>query len=294
MKQLKPNFFIIGAPKCGTTSLSVYLSEHQEIVMSHPKEPHYFSTDIENGRMTDQSKYLACFAQDKTPIAVGDASTLYLYSKDAIQNILEFNPNAKFIVMLRKPIDIVLSFHQVALNYFGETETNLETAWDLQIDRQNGKKIPKGCPDPQLLLYGEIAKLGAQVKRLTDQVKPDQVKFIYFDEFVSKTDKVYWSVLEFLKVNKNHTPNFENHNPTRRIKFNKLTKIVNQAVGLKKAVGIKKQFGVAKKIHTVNVKGSPPKQMSRTLKTTMNVYFEKDIQLLSDLMDKNLSDWSNQ
>jgi hypothetical protein len=262
--------------------------------MSHPKEPHYFSTDIENGRMTDQSKYLACFAQDKTPIAVGDASTLYLYSKDAIQNILEFNANAKFIVMLRKPIDIVLSFHQVALNYFGETETNLEIAWDLQIDRQNGKQIPKGCPDPQLLMYGEIAKLGTQVKRLNDQVKPDQVKFIYFDEFVNKTDKVYCSVLEFLKVNKNHTPNFKNHNPTRRIKFNKLTKIVNQAVGLKKAVGIKKQFGVAKKLHTVNIKGGPPKQMSRTLKTTMNVYFEKDIQLLSDLMNKNLSDWGNQ
>ena len=294
MKQLKPNFFIIGAPKCGTTSLSVYLSEHREIVMSHPKEPHYFSTDIENGRMTDQSQYLACFVQDKTPIAVGDASTLYLYSKDAIQNILEFNPNAKFIVMLRKPIDIVLSFHQVALNYFGETETNLETAWDLQIDRQNGKQIPKGCPDPQLLMYGEIAKLGAQVKRLTDQVRPDQIKFIYFDEFVNKTDKIYCSVLEFLKVNKNHTPNFENHNPTRRIKFNKLTKIVNQAVGLKKAVGIKKQFGVAKKIHTVNVKGGSPKQMNRTLKTTMNEYFENDIQLLSDLMNKNLSDWSNQ
>jgi hypothetical protein len=196
--------------------------------------------------------------------------------------------------MLRKPIDIVLSFHQVALNYFGETETSLETAWDLQNIRQNGKQIPKGCPDPQLLLYGEIAKLGAQVKRLTDQVRPDQIKFIYFDEFINKTGKTYCSVLEFLKVNKNHTPSFENHNPTRRIKFNQLTKIVNQAVGLKKAVGIKKQFGVAKKIHTINVKGEPPKQMSRTLKTTMNVYFEKDIQLLSDLMNKNLSDWSNQ
>ena len=294
MKHMKPNFFIIGAPKCGTTSLSVYLSEHPEVVMSHPKEPHYFSTDIENGRMMDQSAYLACFAQDKPPLAVGEASTLYLYSKDAIQNILEFNPNAKFIVMLRKPIDIVLSFHQVALNYFGETETNLETAWDLQIVRQNGKQIPKGCPDPQLLMYGEIAKLGAQVKRLTDQVKQDQIKFIYFDEFVNKTDKVYCSVLEFLKVNKNHTPSFENHNPTRPIKFNKLTKIVNQAVGLKKTVGIKKQFGVAKNIHTVNVKEGSPKQMNRALKTIMNVYFEKDIKLLSDLMNKNLSDWSNQ
>jgi len=291
---MKPNFFIIGAPKCGTTSLSVYLSAHPEVVISHPKEPHYFSTDIENGRMTDQSIYLACFAQDKTPIAVGEASTLYLYSKDAIQNILEFNPNAKFIVMLRKPIDIVLSFHQVALNYFGETETNLETAWDLQIVRQNGKQIPKGCPDPQLLMYGEIAKLGVQVKRLTDQVKQDQIKFIYFDEFVNNTDKVYCSVLEFLKVNKNHNPSFANHNPTRPIKFNKLTKIVNQAVGLKKKVGIKKKFGVAKKIHTVNVKEGSPKQMNRALKTIMNVYFEKDIQLLSDLMNKNLSDWSNQ
>jgi len=129
---------------------------------------------------------------------------------------------------------------------------------------------------------------------LTDQVKPDQVKFIYFEEFVNKTDKVYCSVLEFLKVNKNHIPNFENHNPTRRIKFNKLTTIVNQAVGLKKAVGIKKQFGVAKKIHTINIKGGLPKQVSRTLKTTMNIYFEKDIQLLSDLMNKNLSDWGNQ
>ena len=294
MKHMKPNFFIIGAPKCGTTSLSVYLSAHPEVVISHPKEPHYFSTDIENGRMTDQSIYLACFAQDKTPIAVGEASTLYLYSKDAIQNILEFNPNAKFIVMLRKPIDIVLSFHQVALNYFGETETNLETAWDLQIVRQNGKQIPKGCPDPQLLMYGEIAKLGVQVKRLTDQVKQDQIKFIYFDEFVNNTDKVYCSVLEFLKVNKNHNPSFANHNPTRPIKFNKLTKIVNQAVGLKKKVGIKKKFGVAKKIHTVNVKEGSPKQMNRALKTIMNVYFEKDIQLLSDLMNKNLSDWSNQ
>ena len=294
MEKLKPNFFIIGAPKCGTTSLSVYLSEHREIVMSHPKEPHYFSTDIENGRMTDQSKYLACFAQNKTPIAIGDASTLYLYSKDAIQNILKFNPNAKFIVMLRKPIDIVLSFHQVALNYFGETETNLETAWDLQIDRKNGEKIPQGCPDHQLLLYGEIAKLGLQVKRLTDYVNWDQIKFIYFDEFVNKTDKVYCSVLEFLNTNKNHTPSFENHNPTRQIKFTKLTKFVNHAVGLKKAVGIKKQFGVAKMIHTANVKERPPKQMSQTLKTRMNIYFEKDIQLLSGLMNKNLSDWGNQ
>ena len=61
MKNLKPNFFIVGAPKCGTTSLSVYLSQHPEILISDPKEPHHFSTDIENGGIRDLSKYLTCF-----------------------------------------------------------------------------------------------------------------------------------------------------------------------------------------------------------------------------------------
>ena len=190
MNQLTPNFFIIGAPKCGTTSLSIYLAEHPNVVMSLPKEPHYFSTDIENGRITDQSKYLACFSANQNSSAIGDASTLYLYSKVAINNILAFNKDAKFIVMLRNPTEVAFSFHQLALKIFSETETNFEKAWYLQTERAIGNHVPKGCPDLKLLLYGEIAKFGFQVDTLLSKVNRHKVHFIYFDDFINKTDKI--------------------------------------------------------------------------------------------------------
>ena len=112
----KPTFFIIGAPKCGTTSLHTYLNSHSQITMSHPKEPHYFSTDIENGGIRNKEKYEDCFSHsDGNAVAVGESSTLYLYSKVAVQNICKYNKDAKFITMIRNPIEIARSFHQVAL-----------------------------------------------------------------------------------------------------------------------------------------------------------------------------------
>ena len=292
MKQLKPNFFIIGAPKCGTTSLSVYLSEHREIVMSHPKEPHYFSTDIENGRMTDQSKYLACFAQDKTPIAVGEASTLYLYSKDAIQNILEFNPKAKLIVMLRNPTEVAFSFHQLALKIFSETETNFEKAWYLQTERAIGNHVPNGCPDFKLLLYGEIAKFGFQVDRLLSKVNRHKVHFIYFDDFINKTDKIIQNVFNFLELTPNLQIDYQIHNKTKRIKYPQFTKMVNIALGVKKSLGIKSTFGIADRIHNKNITDETPKQLSSSTLRVLADYFENDIQTLSNLLNKDFSKWN--
>ena len=48
MEDVIPNLFIIGAPKSGTTSLYQYLKSHPNIFMCTPKEPHYFSDDINN------------------------------------------------------------------------------------------------------------------------------------------------------------------------------------------------------------------------------------------------------
>ncbi|MCH9035408.1 MAG: sulfotransferase [Planctomycetes bacterium] len=42
----KPDFFIVGAPKCGTTSLYEYLRQHPEVFMSRIKEPHFFGRDL--------------------------------------------------------------------------------------------------------------------------------------------------------------------------------------------------------------------------------------------------------
>ncbi len=136
-----PNFFIVGAPKAGTTSLYHYLDQHPEIYMSAIKEPHYFAAEIreencdpnlrrrmahENrglrdflsgpmrekrfgGIVADWEEYVRLFANATDKSAVGEASVCYLWSPTAAARIAEKIPDAKILVMLRDPADRAFS-----------------------------------------------------------------------------------------------------------------------------------------------------------------------------------------
>src|SRR6185312_16840962 len=100
-----PNFFIIGAPKCGTTALSEYLRRHPNIGFSEQKEPHYFNDDFSSRHIYSLDEYMKCFASNSADkVAIGEASVFYLSSRSAVRNILQHMPDAKFIVMLRDPV----------------------------------------------------------------------------------------------------------------------------------------------------------------------------------------------
>ena len=292
MALLKPNFFIIGAPKCGTTSLHKYLSSHSQVTMSYPKEPHYFSTDIENGGIRNKDEYLDCFAHcNKKTLAIGDSSTLYLYSKVAVQNIYKYDKESKFIVMVRNPIEIARSFHQVALKTFGEIETNFQKAWLLEEDRKVGKKIPKGCIDQQLILYGNIAKIGQQIERLLSHISSENIHFILYDDFKDSTKSEYIKVLKFLKVNKEIPNIFSSYNVSHKIKNETVTKLTNYASAIKKNLEIKTKFNVANKIHKANITRQPLDELPINFLLRMDKFFDYDINLLSRLIKKDLSKW---
>ena len=292
MTSLKPTFFIIGAPKCGTTSLHHYLSSHPQITMSVPKEPHYFSTDIKNGGIRDKEEYLGCFSHgDKKTVAIGESSTLYLYSKVAVQNIYDFNKKSKFIVMVRNPIEIAQSFHQVALKVFGETETNFQKAWHLEQNRKAGKKIPKGCIDRQLILYGNIAKIGRQIERFISYIAPENIHFIVYDDFKNFTKHEYIKVLKFLKLNNEVPVNFPLHNKSRKIASGTVTKLTNYASFLKMKHNIKTRFNIANKIHHINVTDQPLDQLPKHFLLKMDKFFEYDVNLISQFIKKDLSKW---
>jgi len=292
MSSLKPNFFIIGAPKCGTTSLHHYLNGHSQITMSVPKEPHYFSTDINNGGIRNREEYLGCFSHgDSKTVAIGESSTLYLYSRLAVKKIYDYNKNSKFIVMVRNPIEIAQSFHQVALKVFGETETNFQKAWFLEKNRKAGEKVPKGCIDRQLILYGNIAKIGQQIERLASYVSLKNIHFIIYEDFKNFTKNEYIKVLKFLKLNNEVPKKFPLHNKSRRIKSETVTKLTNYASFLKKKLNVKTRFNVANKIHKVNVSDQPLDKLPKCLLLKMDKYFEHDINLISQFVKKDLSDW---
>ncbi len=136
----KPNVFLIGAPKCGTSSLYTYLRGHPQIFMSYFKEPHYFCTDFPGlRRFPSEAEYLSLFEEaTRRHSLIGEASSRYLYSVEAVAGIERFAKDARYIVMLRNPVDLVYSLHGQLVYQYTESERDFETAWRLQDLRLGG------------------------------------------------------------------------------------------------------------------------------------------------------------
>lgn len=100
-----PNFLLIGATKCATTSLWALLKEHPQVFMCHPKEPQFFSNPEYYARGLDW--YESLFAHANDALAVGEASANYansLYSESAARRIYQLLPGARLIYCVRHPL----------------------------------------------------------------------------------------------------------------------------------------------------------------------------------------------
>jgi hypothetical protein len=188
-----PDFFIVGAPKCGTTSLASYLRTHPKIYMSAIKEPNYFCFDVPGLRDTyDRPEtYGRLFARARPEQLCGEASTAYLFSREAVPAILSANPAAKIIVMVRNPIDMVVSHHSQKLYTLEENEPDPERAWRLSPARAKGEMVGSRCRAPKYLDYQSIGRLGEQVSRLEALVPKDQLLVIVFDDLRADPRRVY-------------------------------------------------------------------------------------------------------
>jgi hypothetical protein len=299
----RPNFFIAGAPRCGTTALYSYLSEHPDIFMSEVKELNYFAFDFPNvQKITFKSEldYLKVF-EKANHLAIGEASPFYLYSQVAFTNIRKFNPKAKIILTLRSPINFVQSFHQLNLSLLREDEENLEKAWELQDQRRQGKQIPASCRQPEMILYGELGLFGKYVERLLAIFPRDQVLIIIFEDFARHPQEIYEKILAFIGVPSDGRTEFPPVNSNFSNKSKLLAKIFHPPQSIYKAfIKVISLFGVNfmkfvsivyNKIETLNTKRTNREPLSPEFKAKLKIYFQKDVQTLSALMNRDLSFW---
>lgn len=291
----KPNLFIIGAPKCGTTSIIHYLSQHPEIFVCPVKEPHYFNSDSGHRYYFDEQKYLRLFSKSQAQHKYRcEGSVWYLYSKVAVENILRFNPDAKFIVMLRNPVKMYFSLYQELLFGGSENVTSPLKAWELQEERKGGGHIPWNCSDPRLLQYGEVCKLGKQAAEAVQKISTKNLKFILLDDFVHDPDRAFQSVLKFLEVSPLNLESYEVVNIKKIRKSNVLAKFFIFTTGLKKKLGIKGGLGMASAINKYNVSHDVPlntKEISN-LSQELYTYFEEDRILLETVIGRDLAHWN--
>ena len=222
MPEKVPNFFIVGAPKSGTTSLYEYLRNHPNIFMPSDKEPHYFAKDFTDyPSIKSKNDYLKLFKNcSSSHMAIGEASVWYLYSNEALKLIYEFNPSAKIIAMLRNPIELAHAMHFQAVYNFNEDEHDFKKAWHLQSARKKNLNIPKRCRAQQILQYKKVASLGYQVERLFTIFPSDQVKIIFFEEFITDPKSIYNDVLDFLNVPPDNREIFRKINESKTHKIN--------------------------------------------------------------------------
>ncbi len=225
----KPDFFIVGAPKCGTTSLYSYLAGHPDVGMSKEKEPHFFAPDILGQQRSSRTlaQYLINFEHTKGKRRIGEASTGYLASRIAPREIRNFNPSAQIIVMVRNPIDVLHSLHNMRLVIGSEHITNFELAIDSQDERywQFGRFRGERVPSPS---YREMTRFSEQIQRYFAAFGRERVHVILFDDLCSAPRITYERVLSFLGLGSDGKQNFEIVNGNRQIRSKALNQLLQR------------------------------------------------------------------
>jgi hypothetical protein len=231
----RPDFFIVGHAKCGTTALYEMLRGHPQIFMPELKEPAYFATDLRRrfeprrtGSLPENlADYLALFAGAPEGVRVGEASSLYLWSHDAARGIAGLSPDASIIAILREPASFLRSLHLQLLQNHIETEKSLRRAIELEPARRAGRKIPRRSERPQALLYSERVRYVEQLRRYHDVFPAEQILVLVYDDFRADNEGTVRRVRRFLGVDDSLPVAVGDANPTVMMRSQQLDDLVH-------------------------------------------------------------------
>ncbi len=294
----KPDFFIAGAPKSGTTALYHYLKTHPRIFLPEIKEPCHFARDLDGdyGRVETPEDYAALYAAvaARPDILAGDASPVYMLSGVAIPEIMKFNPAAKIIAIVRNPLEMALSIHNQALKVPEEDIADFETAWRMQSRRAQGLDIPKVNRRPVNLQYARVCALGTQVQRLMDIVPEAQRLILVQEDMKRDPAAVYVRVLDFLGLPHDGRSEFPAHNQRADLRSRRLQIFMKNPPRLLwplrrlfHAIGFRPLVTMA----ALNRKPARPQPLRPEFRAELVASFEQEIALLEKLLDRDFSHW---
>ncbi len=204
-----PDLFIVGAPKCGTSTLHYWLGQHPQLYLPSAsenaknfwliKEPNYYCGDLgiaHRRRILDKDQYLRLFDAASSSQLLGEASPAYLYSEEAVNRIFTDNPNAKIIIQLRNPAEFIRSLHFDQIRTDKERQFNLEKA----IKRGSKGKVPKNAREPHLFDYLDKARFYPYVKMYFDRFGSDNVKVLLLEETKNNPFEALAGIYNFLGI----------------------------------------------------------------------------------------------
>jgi hypothetical protein len=308
-----PNFFIVGAPKAGTTSLYNYLDQHPAIYMSPLKEPNHFSTEVRpqhfapqmqpqlqremqtlrtylhgpmqqkrfSGIVSRWDDYCRLFTNANHHTAIGEASVCYLWSRTAAKNIALHLPHAKIIIVLRNPIDRAFSqyLHNVSDGAVGHSfRTHLHNA----LHRTNNQFSPVH-PFLEMGLYAD------QLQRFRDHFPATQIRLWLYEDTAFPT--FLREVLDFLEVDPTFTPDTtERHLRAYVPRAPRLSRTLHGS-GLWGTLRAATPPAIRTRVHALIYRKQGTLQLQPPERNLLIDYYRADILKLQTLLNRDLSAW---
>ncbi len=290
-----PNFFIVGAPRAGTTSLYHYLRGHPDIFMPHIKEPHFFSgvnpgserLRYARSRPTSSEKeYLALFRGVRSETEVGEASPSYLQQPDAPRRIKEKAPDAKIIIILREPVD--RAFSQYLADYREGAQT-LPFYEALVQDLANPRK--EWGPAH---LYTELGMYHDQVVRYLETFGRDQVRIYLYEDLSRDPSTIVEDVCNFLGVSFNEGRFFD-----AKKRFNTYaaprSRLAQRVMGLATlrsfALSIVPVTLLMRLRNAILLTKTPKPAMDADARELLSDLYQRDIEGLQEIIGRDLGPW---
>jgi hypothetical protein len=302
-----PNFLIIGAPKCGTTSLYAYLQQHPQVFMTTPKEPTFFGNEGTSGLfngphdedrfyhsqvITNFADYTALYKSVKNEKAIGEASIYYLYLPKAPEQIRKYVPKAAMFAVLRNPADRAYSAYLHVVRQARESRSFADSLLEEpERIRQNWNP---------LWHFKAMGFYHEQVKRYFDMFGRDQVRVYLYEDLQKQPLPLIKEVFDILGVDSSFVPDM-----SRRYKKSYVPKNPTLEKILYKA---KVQVDFSKKYlprcirwHSQKLKNVidgiarpnrlPPPPIPQDVRAALLEEYRDDILRLGDLLRRDLSHW---
>jgi hypothetical protein len=301
---VRPDFFIVGGPKCGTTAMSDYLAAHPEIFMAR-KEMHFFGKDLRfapHFYRRAEPEYLAEFNAWNRQRRAGEASVWYLFSETAAAEIHAFNPSARIIILLREPVEMMHSL----FGYFrfdgNEPLTSFPAALQAEPDRRAGRRLGRQTYFPPGLVYRDTARFARQVQRYFDVFGPERVHVVLQEDLAADPAAVYRNTLRFLEVDSTRgLPQFQRVNAAKTVRSRALRSVLNDPTVRSAILAVRPMlpqalFHAAHRVERLlqhfNSSNEKPPPLDPELVSVLRREFAPEVEQLGKLIGRDLSHWS--
>lgn len=294
-----PNFFIIGAPKSGTTSLLAYLMQHPDVFVPGIWEMNFLSDDLRwrsPPPCRSMADYLRHFEAAAGKPRVGEKSAFYLYSRQAAGRIRALNRDARLICILRDPVEVAWSFYKYNLANLEEDLVPFERALDAEADRRRGRRLPARLTIVENLLYREVPRYAEQLERLYGVFPEEQVLVLRFDDLQADEAGVFQTVLDFLGLKPFVLERYRAHNQSDGLATIGIRRFLASRPRLDRslrAVVPQPLIGGARRL-VERARGGGPAALRKLRPDTRAMLcatFEPEVRALERLTGHDLADW---